>query len=282
MMCKNIIDLNNPDIEVFVSDDGSIGLFNKKLDEIYHSRQGAKKEAFEKFVEPVLCALKFGSKFKKTLKILDICYGIGYNTKTALLYFKDRIDFIDCVETDKNLVQKSSQFEFDENINKIIDKNLKTPGFIHFYIEDIRKIIKILNKKYDIIFHDGFAPYKQPQLWSEDLIKEIVSKMHFDSIYCTYNHSKPVLAALNQNNLQIGKVFKNSKVIAVIASFNKDLILNPYNELELESLKTKSAITYKDKNLDLDDKTIIKNRNLELQASKRQTLSSFLKENKFS
>ena len=50
---------------------------------------------------------------------------------------------------------------------------------------------------------------------------------------------------------------KNKRNNNTFITANKDLILNPYNELELESLKTKSAITYKKTNLDLDDKTII-------------------------
>ena len=48
-------------------------------------------------------------------------------------------------------------------------------------------------KKYDIIFHDGFAPYKQPELWSEELIFEISKHLKKDGVYCTYNHSMPVL-----------------------------------------------------------------------------------------
>ena len=68
-------------IETFITQDGSIGLYDKTLDEIFHSKFGAKKEAFEKFIEP--CFLLNN----KPLKILDICYGIGYNTKCAIENF---------------------------------------------------------------------------------------------------------------------------------------------------------------------------------------------------
>lgn len=260
----------NNKIKIFKTQDGSLGLYDIELNEVYHSKFGAKTEAFEKFIEPCLILNN------KPLKILDICYGIGYNTKTALLHFKN-IELIDCVDINKELVLKSAEFDFDKNINEIIKQNLEKSDFIHFYFDDIRKVIKTLDKKYDIIFHDGFASYKQPQLWSEDLIKEIISKMHHDSIYCTYNHAKPVLAALHQNNLILGKVIKNSKTIATTASFNKDLIKNPLNEIELSSLKTKSAITYKDKNLNLSNEEIIKNRKKEIENSKRETMSHFIK-----
>ena len=260
----------NENIEIFKTQDGSIGLYNKKLDEIYHSKFGAKTESFEKFIEPALILNN------KPLKILDICYGIGYNTKTALENFNE-IELIDCVEIDKELVLKSAEFEYSEKINNIIKENLNKPDFIHFYIKDVRKIIKKLNKKYDIIFHDGFAPHKQPQLWSEDLIKEITNKMDYNSLYCTYNHSKPVLGALYKAGLYIGKVIKNSKTIATVASFNKDLILNPLDKNEINSLQTKSAITYKDSNLDSSNEQIIDNRKKEIENSKLESLSSFLK-----
>ena len=257
-------------IEKFITQDGSIGLYNKEFDEVYHSKFGAKTEAYEKFVEPALI-------FKdKPLKILDICYGIGYNTKCALENFKN-IELIDCVEIDSELVFESSNFEYSEKINEIIKQNLKKEDFIHFYIDDIRNTIKILNKKYDIIFHDGFAPHKQSQLWSEELILEISKLMHKDSLYLTYNHSKPVLNALFKANLILGKTIKNNKTIGTICSFNKDLIKNTYNEFELGQLKTKSAITYKDKNLNLSHNEITANRQREILFSNLISLSSYLK-----
>ncbi len=254
-------------IEIFKTQDGSIGLYNKELDEIYHSKFGAKKEAFEKFIEPC-----FVLDLNKPLMILDICYGIGYNTKTALEYFPF-ISRIDCLETNEELVFNSYKFEFSKKINSIIEKNIKKPEFIYFYIGDARNTIKKLQNKYDIIFHDGFAPHKQSVLWSEDFIKKIVSLMKKDSIYCTYNHSKPVLKALLDTGICIGKTVKDNRIAGTIASYNPDLIVNKLDEFELEQLNTKSAITYKDRNLNLSNEEIIKNRNLEVLNSSLLSLS---------
>ena len=223
-------------IEIFKTQDGSIGLYNKDLDEVYHSKFGAKKEAFEKFVEPALLLNN------RSLKILDVCYGIGYNTKCAIEKFS-HIELIDCIEIDEELALESPKFEYDEKINKIIDENIKKPDFIGFYFEDARKVVNKIDKKYDIIFHDGFAPHKQAELWSEDFILKLTSLLKKDGLYCTYNHSKPVLNALLKCNLTIGKVMKNNQTIATVASFDKSLIKNPLNTFELGQLKTKSAIT---------------------------------------
>ena len=92
-------------------------------------------------------------------------------------------------------------------------------------------------------------------------------------VYCTYNHSKPVLNALYKTGLTIGKTEADSTV----ASFSKDLIKKPLPEFELGQLKTKSAITYKDKNLDLSHEEIIQQRLEEINSSSLQTLSNYLK-----
>lgn len=257
-------------IKTFITQDGSIGLYDEILGEIFHSKYGAKKEAYEKFVAPALIYKD------KPIKILDICYGIGYNTKCALENFSN-IKQIDCLEINHELIKKSVEFEYDKKINDIIEKNIEKPSFINFYVDDARKSIQKLNKKYDIIFHDGFAPYKQCVLWSEDFILKIASLAHKNTIYCTYNSSKPVLAALVEAGFIIGKTVKNDKIIGTIASFDPDLIENKYSEIELGALKTKSAITYKDRDLNLPNEEIINNRNQEILNSKRISLSHYKK-----
>ena len=65
----------------YFTNDGSVGLFNTDFDDIYHSATGALTEAYEKFIYPV----DFDALLKKkSIKVLDICYGIGYNTKSFL------------------------------------------------------------------------------------------------------------------------------------------------------------------------------------------------------
>ena len=67
----------------YFTNDGSVGLYNKEYDDIYHSAKGALTEAYEKFVLP----LDFENLLKNnTVKVLDICYGIGYNSKSFLNY----------------------------------------------------------------------------------------------------------------------------------------------------------------------------------------------------
>ena len=89
----------------YFTKDGSVGLYSKDFNDIYHSATGALTEAYEKFIFPSNLhdiLLRYDN-----IKVLDICYGIGYNTKALLNYI---------LENRKNI---SSQKNFQ---NKITNK----------------------------------------------------------------------------------------------------------------------------------------------------------------
>ncbi|NEQ98459.1 MAG: hypothetical protein F6K30_17355, partial [Cyanothece sp. SIO2G6] len=61
--------------------DGSYTFFSSQFNEAFHSRQGARLEAEQKFVGPAqLAKLAAGT----TVCLIDVCYGLGYNTAAAL------------------------------------------------------------------------------------------------------------------------------------------------------------------------------------------------------
>lgn len=69
----------------FFTKDGSVGLYSKSDEDIYHSVYGALAEAYDKFILPV----DFDNLLKNnnSINVLDICYGIGYNSKSFLNLF---------------------------------------------------------------------------------------------------------------------------------------------------------------------------------------------------
>ncbi|MCM1003980.1 MAG: MnmC family methyltransferase [Candidatus Gastranaerophilales bacterium] len=72
------------DYEFYYTQDGSVGLYSYADDDVYHSKFGALTEAWEKFILPA----DIDSKLNKQsdIRILDVCYGIGYNTKALMSY----------------------------------------------------------------------------------------------------------------------------------------------------------------------------------------------------
>ena len=122
----------------YFTNDGSVGLYSPQDDDIYHSTYGALTEAYEKFIFPANLDNYFKSHNK--IKILDICFGIGYNSKAFLNYFFENFDkkisalnsnidtihtdnkfneiFIRGIETDKNLVYLSPFIKTSKKINR--------------------------------------------------------------------------------------------------------------------------------------------------------------------
>ena len=111
--CSYIADNNtNSEIVFLRTDDGSVGLFNKEIGDVYHSSFGALEEAREKFVKPLNFYKNFKQKIKncETIKILDICSGISYNSKAFMDYIFKLPEFatpkinIDALEYDNRLI----------------------------------------------------------------------------------------------------------------------------------------------------------------------------------
>ena len=130
-------------IDFCLTQDGSAGLFNKEVNDIYHSTYGAKAEALEKFVRPLNLRKNFAQK--KFLKVLDICYGIGYNTKTFLeevikLNINSKIE-IDILEYDKRLVLISPFIK--DNIKTDIISYILFKNLSDIYDSDIFSLIDL-------------------------------------------------------------------------------------------------------------------------------------------
>ena len=94
-----------------LSDDGSYTAFSKEYDEHYHStKDGALHESLIKHVIP---AFKL-QKDKDEITILDICFGLGFNTLATLFYAKENFPHakinIYSPELDEDLVNSLDDF----------------------------------------------------------------------------------------------------------------------------------------------------------------------------
>ena len=98
--------------EFYYTQDGSIGLYSYADNDVYHSKFGAITEAWDKFVLPSNIEKRLQEQ--NSLKVLDVCYGIGYNTKalmSAIINYNER-----------NLQKKNIFQKIFEKIKKIIKK----------------------------------------------------------------------------------------------------------------------------------------------------------------
>lgn len=152
--------------------DGSVTFHSEQVDEHYHSTTvGALEEARVKYVEP--CELKDGDK------ILDFCFGLGYNSLAALAITK-KLHIVG-IELDPNILDKIQEIEVPDpykELYPIIQKTAKKLYYkdgnteIQLYVEDASVLIHSMREDYDAILFDPFSPKKAPNLWTLDVFMQ--------------------------------------------------------------------------------------------------------------
>lgn len=182
-----------------ITEDNSTTFYNEMYNETYHSTTGAEEEAVKKFVEP--CKNIINNN--KVINILDICFGLGYNSAAAIdeIRKRDKNSIINIIalENDKEILKKirniSSTFRSYLLIKELINSKDLTMSKdninIKIILDDAKKSIKRLKEKFDIIFLDPFSPKKCPELWTEEFLRDIKRLTH-ESIITTYSCAKIV------------------------------------------------------------------------------------------
>ncbi len=271
--------------------DGSFTFFSKTFNEAFHSIYGAKQEAQKKFVEP--CELPQKAKLQDHLSILDLCYGLGYNTASALEHIWQvnpdcELNWIG-LEIDplvpqeaiaRELCSEYSPFVVDILTKIAHNYEVKTNNFQgKLLINDarisIQEIVK-LNLKFDAIFLDPFSPAKCPQLWTVEFLKLVSNCLKPTGKLATYSCAGAVRKALLLADLFIGSSPNiGRKSPGTIASFKdefEDLSLK-----EREYLHSRGAIPYRDPNLNDSSEIIIERRKIEQEKSGLETTSKWKK-----
>jgi len=208
----------------------------------------------------------FFSKFMLNFARFSLNRGYNYNKKSKKCAFLHNIYY--------RYVSKSYKIAKKVLFNTKIDLN--------FHVDDARRFIQSTNNTYNFIFLDAFTPAKCPVLWSLDFFNELYAKLHEDGIILTYSSSAAVRNAFLQNGFSVGKIFDKdlNKFIGTVATKNGNLIEYGLDERDLDLINSKAGICFKDKNLNLDNSEIIKNRENEILNSGLVSSTSVLKGHK--
>ncbi len=175
--------------------DNTETFLNTEVGESYHSQTGAVEEALKKYANPC----KIAEKAKAgTIKILDMFFGLGYNSAMAIdvaLEANPNCEIeITGLEYDPNIIQKIQEVNPPINSykiykqltnNKIIQHNNIT---IKLIIGDARETIKqFKDEHFDAVFFDPFSPKTAPDMWTQELFTEVHRVMNSSAIMATYS-----------------------------------------------------------------------------------------------
>lgn len=273
-----------PDFSTFtpqLTADGSYTFFSEEFGESFHSIQGAKEESLLKFVAPCKLAQKAQ---QPVLRLLDVCYGLGYNTAASLevIWENNPHCFVELValELDATVPKAATANNLLSDYNQPIPQLLEilatslqveTNQFhAQLYIGDARTTIRQLqqsNFHADAIFLDPFSPPHCPQLWTVEFLQQLASCCDANGRLATYSCAASVRSALIAAGFTIGKNLQvGNRQPGTIASLNGD-DLPPLSKRSQEHLLTRASVPYRDPNLCDCAEVIVQRRQVEQQAS---------------
>jgi len=269
-------------IEVLTKD-GSYSLRSTFFKENFHSLLGALEETKSKFT-----ATSNLQRFKgKSLNVLDICFGLGYNSASLLDELIKQKSYLNlyALEIDKKPLEYSLS---NESFLKLWAPKVKTifeSLYQKDYFEDQffncsilwgdarEKINNIPSSiKFDLIYLDGFSPQKCPQMWTIEFLSKVAENLNSQGYLITYSSSAAVRKTLRNLGLEIFTIkpsFKNrpiwSQGTVAISKFDKNKLKSNFNFeklslMEEEHLLTKASIPYRDQDMNSSKDDIIRRR----------------------
>jgi tRNA U34 5-methylaminomethyl-2-thiouridine-forming methyltransferase MnmC len=201
--------------DVIITDDGSSTVYNKELDECYHSTHGAISESLHVFIRNGLQQINLTE-----INVFEIGFGTGLNAFLSAIYADDhkiRINYatIEKFPLEATLVDKlnySQNLGFPEIFKAIHFASWNrtkqiTPFFELLKLnQDFIKFDFNLIVKPDIIFFDAFSPSKQAEIWQPILFEKLYNLLNINGTLVTYAAAGLVKNALRQVGFQVKRL----------------------------------------------------------------------------
>ncbi|MEL7314429.1 MAG: MnmC family methyltransferase [Cyanobacteria bacterium J06559_3] len=260
--------------------DGSQTFYSERFGEWFHSRSGAYEEARTIYVE--MTNLIKRAQTQDQITVLDVCYGLGYNTAAALegIWSVEANAQIRLVGLELDAVVPQAAIaqglltDWPRSVQAAL-KALATNGHIRtslhadLLIGDARQHVQPLAQsgfQADVIFLDPFSPPRCPQLWTVEFLSLVAQCLHPHGILATYSCAAAVRAALKLAGLHIGSIHVTGRRWPGTIATHPQSLLPALSAQEKEHLETRAAVPYRDPTLQ-DTAEVIQQRRTEEQAS---------------
>lgn len=201
-------------VELVITKDGSSTLYVPELNEHYHSVHGAIFESLHVFIENGFRKIK-----KQEIRVIEMGFGTGLN---AFLTFiestrnkvKVYYNSLDMFPLNKDVYDKLNYIEIlqvDDYLKVFFKKFHEYTWNKEHKVNDyfiLRKSLLDVTKneiygEYDIVYYDAFAPSKQPEVWSEEVLKKFYNVLCKGGILTTYCASGKVKRTLQNIGFEV-------------------------------------------------------------------------------
>lgn len=199
-------------IQVKITDDGSTTLYHTALDEHYHSVFGAVQEAKHVYIQAGLEAV--GSS---PIHLLEIGFGTGLNALLSWQWAEHKQHKIHYTSIEYYPIQQAAvdKLYFGEN-NLIALQALHSSVWEQpvemsacFTLKKVQANLLTCHftpMSYDLVYYDAFAPDKQPEMWSEAVLKKVALAMRPQAVFVTYSTKGTVKQILRKLGMMVKRL----------------------------------------------------------------------------
>lgn len=272
--------------------DGSFTFFSSEFGEWFHSREGAYREARLTYVDTTQLVEKANTT--QQLALLDVCYGLGYNTAAALeaIWQVNPHCHVTVIGLELNPAVPQGAIAqgliqgWSAPVQAILTEVAQTYEAnrdrlqAQLLIGDARQHIQtVVNQGFqaDAIFLDPFSPPRCPQLWTVEFLKRVAACLNANGRLATYSCAAAVRAALQHNGLYIGASQAIGRHWPGTIATQSPQALPPLSQQEQEHLQTRAAVPYRDRTLTLTPVEIHQDRLAEQQRSSLEITAKWRK-----
>jgi len=261
-------------VKPVTTEDGSLTFWNEEYKEHYHTPMGARLEAEEKYVRPSNLEKRL---VKADVQLLDICFGLGYNSlcacETAEKIRAHRLE-VTALEMDRRVVGKAAHALSSRVLQKLHDHGQVHETYFNINMRwgDARHTIQGLRDHwYDIVFLDAFSTQRNSELWTQDFFEQILRVIHPTGVLLTYCAALPVRAGLIKAGFYVGETEPvGRKRSGTIASRDPDSLSFSLSPKEMHLLQTtERGRPYRDPTLCRSNKEILRTRQEEIKRDDR-------------
>lgn len=185
-------------LKIIVTADGSHSLLNEDLNETYHSVHGAIQESAHVFIKNGFDHFKRQWNPER-LSILEIGFGTGLNALLTIQKIFETSVYVSYTSLEAYPISEKmwSTLNYTESLGlkdqfKDLHKSawgveaMILPQFNLLKKQETLQEMSFEPETYDLIYFDAFAPSKQPELWTIDILQKVVDAMRRDAVFVTY------------------------------------------------------------------------------------------------
>ena len=184
-------------IQVIATGDGSHSLLNTALQETYHSRHGAVQESSHVFIDHGLRVVQ-AIQPRKEIRLLEVGFGTGLNA--LLTFMESQRNHLPVVYESWELHPLAPEIVQQLNYGAMLGDPMAfeaihqvpweintalSPEFVLFKHKG-NVLADEFKGMFDLIYYDAFAPSKQPELWSLEMLKKVTDQLGPGGVWVTY------------------------------------------------------------------------------------------------